>query len=1009
MKKAVSFILTVCIILSLTVSLGIASGVTVALAATSEAEELWMAEGSPNALLRGERIAIENGSEPYLYAGETTTAYVPVGPVCKYLNASYSISGNTVTLTWGSNTVKLTRDSLKWTVNNNSKTDLLLPTLIDENGTALITLETAKTVAKALNGMTLNFWKNDDSGVIILSTGSITYSDSYASLEAQIKVLHEMLFDEPSGDKIYNDLSANIGEDTHPRILADEEKFDELRAVYGGKSTQKDWISAQIIKANNYIAATFTVDAGGNVSWKGGSAPESMRHPYYLYDENGNRLVGVKSYGGKKVGGSGYGDGYDEGGRLNEAANISTNLLPLAFAYQITGEYKYASAAYTVIKQLGTWEHWGDCHSLNVSDTAVNVAIAVDWIWHAFDTDTAKLDEICEILFDFGLNKGYELIRYKGGDNNSDANGSPVLSHRGSGKCAHYSAARDNNWQTVCGSGMILSALTLMGNAEYNEIAKTVASTYLKNTKSCLIKYAPDGGYVESPAYWSYGTGALFLTLGALTSAAGSDYGYLDAIGLQDSFYFACYINNTNYNAWNFHDGEVSAVRQAGFLYLASALYGDANIAALRDKMINETGAEPSLTDIIFYDEELIEAGGDTLALDFKTKGLETVTMRSSWERGGNFVGLHAGANIVDHGDIDSGNFYLEMGGILWAGDLGSENYNIGRYFNENENRYSYYKKSAEGHNTIAILNSEEVPYGQVFTTDSTDHAQIVSYKSEANGAITIVDMKPSYGSTCTSGRRGLLFTNSRNTVVIQDEITFSSNTDLAWICALTHVQEISADGKTVYAETYNAGKSTRLRATLISDNPDLKFAPSGVTHLLAPTVSTLNAKDKDFVDYPERATAPSNRLVIKASGVKSFKVAVVFELIRDEEEVVGYKWQDMSAWASSGIKSDEWVKDANSWIDYEKNNVPTYKYTVTDLVMAMAKIGGYDVGTPERLQAIQEAFIRTTSIDKTVPAVQAKIAELQPYLLEYAEYVSAINAAIENFLVKYVLPREND
>ena len=55
--------------------------------------------------------------------------------------------------------------------------------------------------------------------------------------------------------------------------------------------------------------------------------------------------------------------------------------------------------------------------------------------------------------------------------------------------------------------------------------------------------------------------------------------------------------------------------------------------------------------------------------------------MRSSWETGAIFTGLHVGPNVVTHGDIDCGNFYLEMGGVLWFGDPGSENYNIGNYF----------------------------------------------------------------------------------------------------------------------------------------------------------------------------------------------------------------------------------------------------------------------------------------------------------------------------------------
>jgi hypothetical protein len=64
---------------------------------------------------------------------------------------------------------------------------------------------------------------------------------------------------------------------------------------------------------------------------------------------------------------------------------------------------------------------------------------------------------------------------------------------------------------------------------------------------------------------------------------------------------------------------------------------------------------------------------------------------------------------------------------------------------------------------------------------------------------------------------------------------------------------------------------------------------------------------------------------------------------------------------------------------------------------------------TPERMQAIFNAYLRTTSIDKTNPTVAAKIAELQPYLAEYNEYVRALNSAFGKDVVATVVGKSEN
>ena len=47
----------------------------------------------------------------------------------------------------------------------------------------------------------------------------------------------------------------------------------------------------------------------------------------------------------------------------------------------------------------------------------------------------------------------------------------------------------------------------------------------MRDVEKGMYTYAPDGGYLESPGYWSYGTDYLHVMMSSLDSACGTDYG----------------------------------------------------------------------------------------------------------------------------------------------------------------------------------------------------------------------------------------------------------------------------------------------------------------------------------------------------------------------------------------------------------------------------------------------------------------------------------------------------
>ena len=134
-----------------------------------------------------------------------------------------------------------------------------------------------------------------------------------------------------------------------------------------------------------------------------------------------------------------------------------------------------------------------------------------------------------------------------------------------------------------------------------------------------LGQYAPDGSYVESPGYWSYGTNTLFRLVASLMSATGDDYGFMDTWGLDTTCYFAVHSESSDYKTWNFNDGSVG-VQDSSFFFFVGDFYGDDNLVRVRKKQL-EGGKSSNLYDILFYDTSI--TGEPELSKDYLMAGID--------------------------------------------------------------------------------------------------------------------------------------------------------------------------------------------------------------------------------------------------------------------------------------------------------------------------------------------------------------------------------------------------
>ena len=122
-----------------------------------------------------------------------------------------------------------------------------------------------------------------------------------------------------------------------------------------------------------------------------------------------------------------------------------------------------------------------------------------------------------------------------------------------------------------------------------------------------------------------------------------------------------------------------------------------------------------------------------------------------------------------------------------------------------------------EGQNHVIITSQPTaIRYGQLKAGTGT----ITSHITNEYGSASIMDLSTCFGSYVNYARRGLLMTNSRSTVVIQDEISFTHIERFAWIAHTKVAKEsisISTDGQTAYLRQKIEGQYVTLRCTIVT------------------------------------------------------------------------------------------------------------------------------------------------------------------------------------------------
>ncbi|RMD74234.1 MAG: hypothetical protein D6820_17130 [Lentisphaerae bacterium] len=316
-------------------------------------------------------------------------------------------------------------------------------------------------------------------------------------------------------------------------------------------------------------------------------------------------------------------------------------------------ESKWSERSVLELRQVCSLPDWHPQHFLDTAEMAAAVAIGLNWLADQMDPEEHR--RCLQALYRHALK--------------------PVLDSSD----AHGWRFRRNNWNQVCWGGMILAALEV-GRIEPEPAARMLAEA-MSHLHFGLEVYAPDGAYPEGPGYWEYGTSYTVLTISALRSVFGTDWGIAETPGLKESSFFVEQMTGPSGKFYSFSDGGsqrhipsfpfwwlcVEAGREE--LLHREATWLKKALEAGQFRLVNR------LQPLVLHLLRDVPAPRETLPSWHARGVVPLVTLRKMVPPDELYVAAKGGSPSHNHGHQDVGSFVLDWHGQRWVEDPGKVNY----------------------------------------------------------------------------------------------------------------------------------------------------------------------------------------------------------------------------------------------------------------------------------------------------------------------------------------------
>ena len=454
----------------------------------------------------------------------------------------------------------------------------------------------------------------------------------------------------------------------------------------------------------------------------------------------------------------------------------------LSYAYRTEHDTKYMERAKVELNAIAAFPDWHPDHFLDTGEMTLAAAIGYDWLYDKLSKAERKALE--QAIIEKGL--------------------TPSLDTK---KCWFITAV--NNWNQVCHSGLCYGAIAVW---ERNpELAAHIVNRAIENLPHATKAYAPDGAYPEGCDYWDYGTTFNVLLLDLLRQIFSTDFGLSDAQGFKQT---GAYITNMCTPALNWFsysdNGTKGRTLPAPFWFYRET--GDTSILFNQMRLLQRQGAESLNEDrlapaaIIWGHKTSLSTPPQPASLAWRGEGINPVFVtRSGWGYDDSFMGMKVGTPGSNHAHMDEGSFFFESHGVVWAADLGAENYNTLEVngldiwnMKQGSERWSVFRYHNLQHNTLTFDGEEQLVKGDARFIEAVD-----SFPGSATA-----DLTPVYAGKAKSVIRRCELRGDDN-LYVEDRIeTGDKDTHLTWTM-VTHADVVQGDNRTLYLS--KSGQSMRL------------------------------------------------------------------------------------------------------------------------------------------------------------------------------------------------------
>ena len=530
--------------------------------------------------------------------------------------------------------------------------------------------------------------------------------------------------------------------------------------------------------------------------------------------------------------------------QLTIARKVTDRVVNMAFVYQITGDRRFADRAVAELLAVSKFPDWRASEYLDLAQMAYGVAVGYDWLYN-YMTE-AQRNTVRDALYNYAV--------------------LPTMTTN----INFWYKTSHGNLNTWCNGALVMAALAIMD--DYPEESAALVAEAVTNVQISIATWLPMGSYFEAVSYYGPGICYLLQMIEAMNDTLGTDFGLSQVDGMKDVANYLT-IMNTGNNCFNYGDCSGAVIMSPSVYWFAKEFNMPELAVYERSHQHTTISTEDDYLALLWYDPELVadydRSEDITDHLIYSDCYSTVATFRSAAEDDLLlFAGIKSGSNnFAGHTDMDIGTFVLEAMGERWFDDLGSDSYGLPGYFvptKETSQRWTYYRKRTEGQNTL-VINPTELG-GQNLQAN----CQMDEYESGYNGGYATMDMTEAYSTYgASSVERGMMLFDNRSRILLRDEITCNSASEIYWFAHTKAAITISADGKT--AELTLKDKTLLAQIASPSNASFTVMAASPLPTSPNPSGQSTNS------DY--------KKLTIHLTGVTSADISVVFTPIMEESD----------------------------------------------------------------------------------------------------------------------------